>query len=363
MRFKKGLSKISPYKPGKPIEEVKRALGLAEVYKLASNEIPFAPRYIRKAVLRELENINRYPESSCFYLRKVIAQKLGISGEQIVFGNGSDEIITLVVRAFIVRGDEVIVAYPTFLIYELQAKVEGARVVRVPLRDFRYDLEAMAEKITGKTKIIFIANPDNPTGTYVNQREIAEFLKRVPKNILVYLDEAYFEFAPEDFPKSLDILKKKSNIIVTRTFSKVYGLAGLRIGYGITTKDIANVLNRIREPFNINRFSQVSALAALENKLFLKKTLSYIGKEKEYLYAELKRLGLFFIESATNFILVDFKNNTKALYEYLLKRGVIIREMGSWGFKNFFRVTVGTSRENKKFVKNLENFLNKGRKA
>ena len=359
MLYRKELEKINSYKPGKPIEEVKRSLGLEEVYKLASNEIPFAPYYLRKVINNELKNINRYPESNCFYLRKKISKRLGVEQDQIVFGNGSDELITLSLRAIINKDDEVIVAYPTFLIYEIQAKIQNAKVVRVPLTNFRYDLNKISEKVTKNTKIIFIANPDNPTGTYLNNNEIREFLEKIPEEVLVFFDEAYFEFAPSNFPQTLKFMKTRGNIIVARTFSKVYGLAGLRIGYGITTKETAEFLNKVREPFNINRFAQVAAVAALENDSFIKKVLRYISKEKAYLYKELKRCNLFFIESATNFILVDFKKPVLPLFNFLLKQGIIIRNLDSWGLDNCFRVTVGLHRENKKFIAYLRSYLNK----
>ncbi|MFA5007624.1 MAG: histidinol-phosphate transaminase [Candidatus Omnitrophota bacterium] len=357
MIFKKGLNKITPYQPGKPIEEVKRQLGLKEVYKLASNEIPFTPDYIKKAVYEEINNINRYPEGSCFYLKKSLASKLKVKESQIVFGNGSDELITLTLRATIEDKDEVIISYPTFLVYEIQATACGAKIIRVPFSNLRYDLPEIAKKVTKKTKVIFIANPDNPTGTYVNQKEVEKFLKSIPKNILVFFDEAYFEFAPSDFPKTFDFLRKRGNIILSRTFSKVYGLAGLRIGYAVTSEKIANVLNTIREPFNINRFAQVAALAAVKNDKFLKKTRSYILKEKEYLYKELRRLNVSFRESATNFVLVDFKKDTNKLNNYFLKKGIIVRPLSGWGLKNYFRVTAGLRKENVKFIKCLESYL------
>lgn len=354
--YRRGLDKINSYKPGKPIEEVKRALGLDEVYKLASNEIPFPPLYIRRAVLTELKNINRYPESGSFYLRKQLAKRLKVDEQQLVFGNGSDELIVLALKAFVEKGDQVVVSCPTFLIYAIQAKIAGAKVVTVPSVGLRYDLEKIAKRVNKKTKIVFIANPDNPTGTYLNQREIKNFLTKIPKSVLVFFDEAYFEFGPKDFPKSLDFLKKRSNIIVTRTFSKAYGLAGLRIGYGVTTKEVAGILNKIREPFNINRFAQVAALAALKNSGFLKKVVSHVNKEKSYLYQELKKCNLSFIESATNFIVVDLKKDTKGLYDYLLKKGVIIRELKGWGLPRYFRVTVGLHKENRKFISCLREY-------
>jgi len=261
-------------------------------------------------------------------------------------------------RAAIEKGDEVIISYPTFLIYEIQSAVFGAKIVKVPLRNLRYDLASIAEKVTGKTKIIFIANPDNPTGTYVAQNEVETFLKSIPKNILVVFDEAYFEFAPSDFPKTLNLLKKRGNIVITRTFSKVYGLAGLRIGYAITTEKIAGVLNKIREPFNINRFAQVAALAAVRNDKFLKKIRAYVLNEKEYLYNALRRLNVSFRESATNFVLVDFGKDTTKLNKYFLKKGIIVRPLSGWGLKNYFRVTVGLRKENKKFITCFEKYLN-----
>lgn len=359
MICRKELKKINNYKPGKPIEEVKRTLKIEKVYKLASNEIPFCPLYLRRTINKELNNINRYPESSCFYLRQKLSKRLGVREEQLVFGNGSDELITLCLRAAISSGDEVIVAYPTFLIYEIQARIQNAKIVKVPLENYRYSLNKIAERINKNTKIIFIANPDNPTGTYLKHNEIKSFLKNIPKRVLVFFDEAYFEFAPSDFPQTLEFLKQRGNILIARTFSKAYGLAGLRVGYGITTKEIANCLNKIREPFNINRFAQVSAVSALENISFSKKIIEYINKEKKYLYQELKKCNLTFLESATNFILVNFKKDASFLCDYLLRQGVIIRDLKSWGLKNCFRVTIGLHKENKKFIVLLRDYLKK----
>lgn len=355
--IRKDIKKIRVYKPGKPIEEVKRELKLKKVYKLASNEIPFAPPYIETAIKKELKNIHRYPESNSFLLRKKIASLYKVRESQIIFGNGSDELITLTLRALIEKGDEVIISYPSFLIYELQAKIERAKIVKVPLKNFRYNLDKIAEKITPKTKIIFIANPDNPTGSYLAHSEVESFVKKISKNILLFFDEAYFEFAPSDFPQTLKFLKQRGNIIFTRTFSKAYGLAGLRIGYGITSEEIASAINRVREPFNVNRLAQVAALAALENKSFVEKVVSYINKEKEYLYKEFESLKLNYIKSATNFITVNLNKKVDGLLEYLLKKGIIIRSLSAWGLANFFRITVGKHQENVKFIKYLREYL------
>ena len=358
MVIKKNLKKLKAYKPGNPIEELKRRLRLKEVYKLASNENPFIPFYIKEAVLKEITNINRYPEADCFYLRKALARKLKVKEEQLVFGNGSDEIIVMALRGFCNADSNVVVGYPTFLIYELQAKVAGLKIKRVPLTNYRYDLEGMAKAIDKKTDIVFITNPDNPHGTYLSHREIEKFLSKIPKSVLVFLDEAYFEFAPKhNFPRSLYFLSKRGNIIVSRTFSKVYGLAGLRIGYAVTTPSIADVLNKVREPFNVNRFAQVAATVALKNSSFLKKTVNYINKEKDYFYHYFERLGLEYVKSATNFILVNFKKDTQSLYEYLLKRGIIVRQLKGWGLRNYFRVTVGLHKENLAFMRHFKNYL------
>ncbi len=359
MKDKRSLAKVKLYKPGKPVEELKRKKKLSKIYKLASNEIPFSPTYIKNSIAKELKNINRYPESSCFYLRNKLAKKLKVKSNSLVFGNGSDEIITLALKAFIEPEDEVIVAFPSFLIYQIQAQLFGAKVVKVPLEGYSYCLDRIAKKVNSKTKIIFIANPDNPTGTYLNHRKVTNFLKKIPKNILLFFDEAYFEFAPPDFPKSLNLLQQRKDMIVTRTFSKAYGLAGLRIGYGITSAKIAKSLNKVREPFNVNRFAQVAALAALRNKTFVKNTVEFINREKNYIYHNLDKLGLFYVRSSTNFILIKFGKGTGKLYQYMLKNGIIIRDLKGWGLNNFFRVTVGTQTQNKEFIKLLVNY--KGR--
>lgn len=353
---KKSLIKAGAYKPGKPIEELKRQKRLASVYKLASNEIPFAPAYAYKAVSKELRNLNRYPESSCYYLRQALAEKLRVSPDGLVFGNGSDEIITLVLKAFIEKGDEVIVSFPSFLIYQIQAEIFQAKVVRVPLKNYSYSLPGIVEKITPKTKIIFIANPDNPTGSYLTHQKMKDFFKKIPKNIIVFLDEAYYEFAPPDFAQSIKLLRQRKNTVVTRTFSKAYGLAGLRIGYGVTSREIALALNKAREPFNVNRLAQAAALSALKNSKFAKEAAEFVAGQKKYFYQNFEKLGIRYLRSATNFILVDFRKKTGGLYKYLLNRGVIIRELSGWGLDSFFRVTVGTKTQNRKFIKLLKDF-------
>ncbi|MDP3143090.1 MAG: histidinol-phosphate transaminase [Candidatus Omnitrophota bacterium] len=353
------IFKVNPYVPGKPIEEVQRELGLKEVIKLASNESPLPPSpKVIKAIIRAAKDLNRYPEGSCYYLRQKLARKLGVKESQLVFGNGSDELIVMAIRAFVYPGEEVIVAKPTFLIYEIAATIAGARVVTVPMKNFRYDLKAMKAKVTPKTKIIYIANPDNPTGSYVNKEEVAEFLKGLSRKIIVYFDEAYYELVDKkDYPETLPLLKKNKNLIITRTFSKAYSLAGLRVGYGIATEETIDCLNRVREPFNINTLAQVAALASLDDNSHLARLRKILKQGKAYLIKNFKQMGIDFVPSATNFILLKLDRDGTAITNRLMRRGVIVRNMIGWGLKDCIRVTIGTREENKKFINALRRIL------
>jgi histidinol-phosphate aminotransferase len=355
---RKNISDIRPYLPGKPIEEVKRELKVKEVYKLASNENPLGPSPLAiNGIKKALFSINRYPDSICFYLKKKLAKHLSLKPKNLIIGNGSDEIIILTLKAFLNSGEEVLVSKPTFLIYELAAKIAGARVKIIPMKNFRYNLKEMAKKTTKKTKIIFIANPDNPCGTYVTEKEVEDFMSRVPENIIVYFDEAYYEFVSErDFPNTLKYINKRP-IIITRTFSKAYGLAGLRIGYGISHPEIINYLDKVREPFNVNLLAQTAAIHALDDENFLEKSRKLIKEGKLYLYHEFEKLGIDYIPSATNFILIKLNKETKDICNKLLKRGIIVRYMGAWGLKNCIRVTIGKKEENRKFIKEFKKLI------
>ena len=354
---RKSLDQITPYKPGGTIEEFKRDLGLKKVIKLASNENAAGPSpKALKAIRKHLEELHRYPDSDCFLLKRKLAARLGVKESMITVGNGSDEIILLALRAFVGEEEEVVVANPTFLIYEVASRVAGAKVVEVPLKNFRYDLPRMKEAVTPKTKIIFIANPDNPTGTYVKREEVEEFLKDLPRDLVVFFDEAYFEFVEEkDYPDTRRYLSKHS-VILTRSFSKAYGLAGLRIGYGISNPEMADYLNRVREPFNVNSLAQAAALAALEDRDHLEKTRRMVREGRRFLYRHLDELGLRYLPSQTNFILVNVGDG-KAIYEKLLKFGLLVRDMGAWKLEAFIRVTIGTMEENKRLVHVLKKIL------
>ena len=349
---------VKNYIPGKPIEEVERELGLKNVIKLASNENCFGPSPMATSAIRKaLKNINRYPDSSSFYLKNKLANLLGIGGNNLILGNGSDEVICMAVRTFAGEGDEVIIARPTFLIYEIASQVQNAGIKFVPLTsDFRYDLIQMKKAITPKTRIVFIANPDNPTGTYVTRKELDEFFRDLPEKVMVFLDEAYFEFAAhsfKDYPNGIDYISRP-NIIVARSFSKVYGLAGLRIGYGISNPEVISYMERTREPFNINILAQAGALAALDDEAFLKKTIAHVEMEREILYAALRKMGLEYVRSATNFVIINVGKDCKDIFNALLKEGVIVRDMKAWGLDTFIRVTIGTKAENRKFVAALK---------
>lgn len=358
--IKENLKSIKNYTPGKPIEEVEREFGLKNAIKMASNEnaLGASPKALA-AIKKNLNKIYRYPDGGCFYLREKIAGHLKLKPDQIVFGNGSDEILVMAVRAFVGPSDEVIIADPTFLIYEIATSVEEGRVIKVPMKDFHYDLDAMRSRLSARTKLIFIANPDNPVGTYVNERKLIHFLRLIPKDVVVVLDEAYYEFAcvKKDYPNSLALLAQYPNLIISRTFSKAYGLAGLRVGYGVASANMINSLNKVREPFNVNLLAQVAAIAALEDKNHLKKSVQVVEVGRKYLENEFKKMGITFVPTATNFILADLKVDASPIYDKLLRKGIIIRPMSAWGLKTFIRVTIGKAEENKKFITLLKNIL------
>lgn len=355
---RKSILNIKPYQPGKPIEEVKRELSLKDVIKMASNENPLGPSPKAVAAIKKhLVNINRYPEGGCFYLRQALSGRLKVKQEQLIFGNGSDELIILALRAFVNEGEEVIVATPTFLIYEIASKIQGAKIKKVPTKYFKHDLKAMKDAITRNTKMVFIANPDNPNGTYVTKYELEGFLKGLPESLMVFIDEAYFDFVDEkDYPDGLDYISK-NNVIVTRTFSKSYGLAGLRIGYGVSDPEIIRYMETVREPFNVNSVAQVGAVAALKDRKFLSKTKRLNQAGRKFLYGEFKKLGVKYVPSVTNFVLLEIGKDAPEVCRKLLKKGVIIRNMKAWGLDTFIRVTVGTEKENKRFIKEFKKII------
>ncbi len=357
--MKEHLRDIVPYQPGKPIDELKREMGLKDVIKLASNEFPFPPSpKVKKAITDAMDEVNRYPESSCYYLRQRICQLFSVDENQVIFGNGSDEIIVMALRALVERGQEVITATPTFLVYRIASMVEGVDLKEIPMKDFRYDLRAIKRSVSEKTRLIFIANPDNPTGTYVSYEEVVDFLRDLPKHVVVFFDEAYFEFAREtDYPNCMRYVSDKRNVIVSRTFSKYFGLAGVRIGYAFADKGLIEAMNKVREPFNVNSIAQAAAIAALDSRDYYERCYEEIMEAKAFLEKAMDDLEFPYIHSATNFILVRIGKSSQELVDELLKKGIIVRNMKAWGLEEYIRITIGRLSEVKRFVKELKHLL------
>jgi histidinol-phosphate aminotransferase len=347
-----------PYVAGKPIEETKRQLGLKEVIKLASNENPLGPSpRALGAIKKALPGINRYPDSNGFYLKKKLAKLLNVEPSWITLGNGSDELIDTIIKTFVEEDENIITSDVTFLEYEIIARVNNRKVITVPLKYFKYDLEAIKRNCDKKTKLIFIANPNNPTGTYVTKYELEDFMMGLPQEVILVLDEAYDLFVDvDDFPSSTGWAANR-NCIVLKTFSKAYGLAGLRIGYAIAKPELISYMERARQPFNVNALAQVAAVAALDDKNFLRKTRQVILEGKKYLEEALQKLGVAYVPTVSNFILIDVAKDGVGVFKDMLKYGVIVRDMKQYGLKNFIRVTIGTRKENERFIKVLRKVL------
>ncbi len=354
---------IDPYEPGKPIEELEREFGLTDVIKLASNENPLPPSdRVLKTISEALAHLNRYPDGSAHYLRIALARRHGLTPEHIIMGNGSNELIELIVRGFLRPGEEAIIPHPSFVVYPMIVQAAGGIRVVVTLKDHRLDLDAMARAITPMTKIVFIANPNNPTATLVTAEEVAAFMARVPDKLIVVFDEAYFEFAQgPDFPDSVQYMKQGRKVAVLRTFSKAASLAGLRVGYAIADPDCVALLNRIRQPFNVNSLAQVAALAALEDDSHILECLRMNEAGRHFLCDEFTSMGLKYVPSRANFILLDVARSGSDVFQRLLKEGVIVRPMSSFGMETALRVTIGTPEENRRLIKALKKVLAEGK--
>jgi histidinol-phosphate aminotransferase len=350
---------IAPYEPGKPIEELERELGIQWAIKLASNENPLAPSdRVQKAIAAALAALNRYPDGSGFYLRQALAKRHNMAPEQIVLGNGSNELIELIVRAFLRPGEEAIIPHPSFVVYPMIVQAAGGIRVVITLKDYRLDLEAMARAVTPLTKLVFIANPNNPTGTIVTTAEVERFMAGIPPTVIVVFDEAYIEFATgPDFPETLSYVRHGRKVFVLRTFSKASSLAGLRVGYGIAQADAMALLHRVRQPFNVNSLAQVAALAALDDDGHILECVRMNEAGRHFLYDEFTALGLKYVTSRANFILVDVGRNAHDVYQRLLREGVIVRPMTSFGMETALRITVGTPEENRRLIKALRKVL------
>jgi len=350
------IKTIQPYVPGKPIQELERELGIKGSVKLASNENPLGPSPLAVRALRSgLKELNRYPDGSCYYLRNALSGKLNIDPDELIFGNGSNELIELAVRTYLCPGDEAIMAHPSFVVYSLIVQAAKGKSVVVPLKAWRHDLDAMASKINRKTRLIFIANPNNPTGTITTKTEMNAFMRMVPDSVLVIVDEAYYEYVSSpDYADTFTYLKKNKNVLILRTFSKIYGLAGLRIGYGISHKKISSQMNKVRQPFNVNSPAQAAAMAALEDAGHIEKSKRTNERGKHYLYRNLKALNINYIPTEANFIYITFPGDiVSKLHAQLLAEGVIIRPMGPAAA----RITIGLPAENRRLVAALRKVL------
>jgi len=346
------VGQLTPYTPGKPIEEVQREFGLTDVVKLASNENPLGPSpKAVEAICAAAAGVSLYPDNDCYQLRRALAAKLGFPPGQILLGHGSDELIHNIGLAFINPGDEVMMCTGPFSQYEFTAKLMEATPVYVPMVEFRYDTKEMARRLTPKTKVVFVGNPNNPTGTIVTRSELAELLEAIPVGTILVMDEAYYEYASDqDYPDSLALVREGRRVIVLRTFSKIYGLAGLRMGYGVTTPELADALERVREPFNVSSVAQAAALASLDDNDQVSRTVALNAESKAFLYREFERLGLRYTLSHANFIWVDLGRECRPVFTQLLKRGVIVRTGDVFGAPTHIRVTTGTREQNRRFV-------------
>ena len=356
-----GVQVLQPYQPGKPVSELARELGLKEenIVKLASNENPLGPSpVVLKVIQNELAELTRYPDGSAYSLKQALSKKLGVDAECITLGNGSNDVLDLIVRSWVAPGDEVVFSEHAFAVYPISTLAASGKPIKVPAKDYGHDLDAMADAITEKTRVVFIANPNNPTGTWLDCDAVESFLSKVPSDVLVVLDEAYCEYIEEpSYPDGLNYLSQYPNLIVTRTFSKIYGLAGLRVGYSVSSPQIADVLNRVRQPFNANSLALAAAEAALNDDDYIAQSCAVNREGMAQIEAGLNALGLAFIPSLGNFITFDTGCNGEAVYQALLERGVIVRPVTGYGLPAHLRVSIGTAAENQAFLDALPSAL------
>lgn len=350
------LSRMKPYSPGKPIWEVQRELGIDKVTKLASNENPLGPSPLALAAIQSyLTDIHRYPDADTVDLRGAIAEKLQFSSDEVLVTNGADEIITLISETFLESGDEIIVPSPTFSEYEFGANLMGARVVQVPLReDYRYDVDDILAAVTEQTKLLYICSPNNPTGTYMKKQDLHRLMEELPSYVLVIFDGAYSHFVTaDDYSDGLELVRLGYPIVVTQTFSKIYGLAGIRVGYGIASPSILHSIRQVKEPFNVNALAQVGATAAIKDDQHLTATREMNARGREQLYESLQEMGFKFTRSMSNFLLVELGPDAKNIYEKLMNKGIIIRYGGAWNLPDHVRISVGTSEDHRILIEAL----------
>jgi histidinol-phosphate aminotransferase len=345
--------KIEHYQPGLPLEVLKKEIDLGrEICKLASNENSLGPSPLAiDAVKKSLEDGHFYPDNRCVFLRNRIADYLGISPKTLCIGNGTTELIFLMGVAFLDPGDTFIISESSFIMAKIVAQVMDCRLIEVPLKGYRHDLDTILQTINSDTKIVYLDNPMNPIGTLITQEEVSEFMEKIPEDIVVAFDEAYYEYVIKDgFPNTLKYIEEGRNVIVFRTFSKLYGLAGLRVGYCAAKEDFVNAIQSVSPPFAVNRFAQIGAAAALKDKEHIKKTKEMNESGKKFLYENFDKMSVFYIPSETNFITIDVKKNAEGICEELQKSNVIVRPLTMYGKPTFLRVTIGTPEQNKRFI-------------
>ncbi|TDT43035.1 histidinol-phosphate aminotransferase [Halospina denitrificans] len=357
----RGVQGLSPYQPGKPIEEVAREIGLdpANIIKLASNENPLGPSEQALAAIREaFPEVTRYPDGNGFHLKQKLAERLGVGSDCLTLGNGSNDVLEIVARAFAEPGTEVVYSEHAFAIYPIVTQAIGATGVQVPAVDWGHDLYAMADAVTERTRVVFVANPNNPTGTVVEKEGVYRFLKRIPENVIVVLDEAYCEYlqGPE-YADGVQWLSEFPNLIVSRTFSKAWGLSGLRVGYGISSPEIADVINRVRQPFNTGVLAQAAATAVLDDHAYLERAIEVNRAGLEQLRDGFGRLGLDVVPSVANFVAVDTGRDANEVHNALMREGVIVRPIGAYGMPRHLRVSVGLESENRRCLDAMEKVL------
>lgn len=356
--FNEKINQITPYSPGQSIESIQQEFGLTNIIKLASNENPLGPAIDYRTCIA---NIDQYPDYTTHPLTQTIATKHNVATHQIILGNGSDELLQIAALACIEPGDEILSSECTFSEYKFVAQITGANYITAPMLNNAYNVTAMIDRITDRTKIIFIANPNNPTGTHINQSDVETLLKATPDKTLVVLDEAYAEYVTaSDYPNSLELIKQYPNLMITRTFSKIYGLAALRVGYGIAQEHIVQNLHKVRQPFNVNGLALECAYKSLQTDDFVNQSLRVNEEGKQYLLDELTNIDCQIPDSQTNFLFIRFNESIDGLKlsQALIKRGIIVRAMKSFGQKNAIRVTIGTLEQNKRFIKELTSCLN-----
>ena len=350
------IASLVPYPPGKPLEELERELGISGAVKIASNENPLGPSpKALGAIAEALNGLHRYPDGSGYYLKQALARKLGLELPNIILGNGSNEIIELAVRTFLQPGLEAVFSDPTFLVYAKVVQGAGAKAVTIPLNNFKHDLTGMSRAVTGQTRLVFLDNPNNPSGSLVPASELKSFIADLPQETILVLDEAYREYVRNEvLLDPAEILPGRNPVIFLRTFSKVYGLAGLRVGYGLAHKEIVDYMDRVRQPFNVNTLAQTAALAALDDEAFFERSRELVWTGLEWLWRQLDLMGLGYFKTQTNFFLIQLDQSADEISKRLLHQGVIVRSMSSYGLPKVIRINVGLPEENQRFITALQ---------